>query len=455
MTAPVLPVLVVALAGCSSPDPGAPSPAPAAPAFEPPPIQRLDRDPGPAPDTSPDSRTLVFFVADTVRADRLSACGHHRPTSPVLEGLVAEGAQLRCDGISPGSWTVPAHASFLSGRAVWEHGAHRYDSVQGDCATVYEEAPVGTLTASTWLHTLQDQGWRTVCLTENKAVSDAFGLTGGCGTWVQLHKRADLLDPAHSLAALAGEALAAEDPRPLALFVNVMDAHRRLAEIPEGHPFLPAQPHPALDESWDELRDEPEGPLRARYDDLYDHGVWRADQKLGQVLALARQHRPDGLRLVVTSDHGEMLGEGGFVSHGNGVWDPLIRVPIAAVGFDTQLPEGPLSTALLHDLVLDQPLDGPGPVAVSTANPFWSERFGGGWASQVEAVRYEVGRRVTCRDAGCVEEAPPFAVDGPTATVEDAPLAALQSGLPRALDCAAIQDHDAQQALLRELGYIE
>ena len=40
---------------------------------------------------SPDRPAVVFIVMDTVRSDRLSACGHDRPTSPTLDALVAEG----------------------------------------------------------------------------------------------------------------------------------------------------------------------------------------------------------------------------------------------------------------------------------------------------------------------------------------------------------------------------
>ena len=416
---------------------------------------QIHRDPGPAEGAVPDPRTLIFFVYDTIRADRVSVCGYERPTTPILESLSQDGAQVSCQGISTGSWTVPAHASFFAGLAAWEHKANGYASVAGDCAIDYDGSLMGALDAPTFLGQLQQQGWRTVCLTENRVVSDTFGLTQGCGTWVQTHKWADKHDPDNSTLAFAERALSAPDPRPLLLFVNVMDAHRRLDEVPEGHPWLPRQPPLHYDEDWPALLADPTGPLRTRYEDLYDHGVWKADGKLGRILDLARRHRPEGLRVLATSDHGEMLGEGGFVSHGNGVWDPLVRVPVVAAGFETPLPPGPFSLALLYHLVMGEALEGPPPVAVTTPSEYWADRFPPGWADQIEVVRYEGGTRVSCRDQGCWRQQAPYAVEDSGERVDAPEVVALRQGFPTTLDCASLGDLDARLELLRELGYIE
>ena len=68
-------------------------------------------------------RDVVFVVLDNVRADHLSLCGYERPTSPNLEAFAAT-AWSSCEAVVPGSWTVPSHASFLTGLEVAHHGAH-------------------------------------------------------------------------------------------------------------------------------------------------------------------------------------------------------------------------------------------------------------------------------------------------------------------------------------------
>ena len=69
----------------------------------------------------------VLVILDTVRADHTSVCGYERPTTPVLEQLVADGASVNCNAWAPGSWTLPSHASFFTGLEVPDHQAHLVD----------------------------------------------------------------------------------------------------------------------------------------------------------------------------------------------------------------------------------------------------------------------------------------------------------------------------------------
>ena len=78
--------------------------------------QAASRASGPLPPAG--SPNVLLIVLDTVRADRLSIYGYHRPTTPTLVRL-AEGG-IRFDGaraIPP--WTRMSHARFFSGR--WPH----------------------------------------------------------------------------------------------------------------------------------------------------------------------------------------------------------------------------------------------------------------------------------------------------------------------------------------------
>ena len=66
---------------------------------------------------------VVFVVLDTVRADRLSTYGYGKPTTPFLEKLATEATLFEM-AVSPGVWTVPAHASMFTGLSVREHKAN-------------------------------------------------------------------------------------------------------------------------------------------------------------------------------------------------------------------------------------------------------------------------------------------------------------------------------------------
>ena len=75
-------------------------------------------------DLEPATRPNVLFIVwDTVRADHLSLYGYPRPTSPRLDAFAA-GAVVYERAISPGMWTLPAHASMFTGLPGTSHGAN-------------------------------------------------------------------------------------------------------------------------------------------------------------------------------------------------------------------------------------------------------------------------------------------------------------------------------------------
>ena len=308
-----------------------------------------------AVDAAP-GETRILVVLDTVRADRLSACGYERPTSPVLAGL--DGA-LTCEAIAPGSWTLPSHASYFTNTELPEHGAH---SVVGGqemgLATAETVRPLsGDLT--TLAERFQERGYQALSVSGNPVVSDDSGLTRGFD-----HARAPELF-GEQFGARQVEAVRdalrhdAVPDKPLFLFVNIADAHMPWWEVPSGLDWVP--PRDAL--SWSGNTywvDFFSGDLAEReaflahLGDVYDYGVWRADETLGQVLTVVREYGwwTQDTRLVITSDHGEFLGEHDLIDHGHYVYEENTQVPVF-VSPAVELPTGPVSARIVHDLVLD------------------------------------------------------------------------------------------------------
>ncbi len=68
------------------------------------------------------SPNILVIVVDTLRADHLSGYGYFRATSPNLDRTAQQGV-LFDSAFSASSWTLPSHASLLTGRYPHEHGA--------------------------------------------------------------------------------------------------------------------------------------------------------------------------------------------------------------------------------------------------------------------------------------------------------------------------------------------
>jgi hypothetical protein len=118
--------------------------------------------------------------------------------------------------------------------------------------------------------------------------------------------------------------------------------------------------------------------------DAYDYAVWRSDATFGRVIQIlrARGLGLESYRLVVTSDHGEFLGEHDLLSHAIFTYEPDTRVPLvfassAAAEQRGGFPE-PIAALAAHDLALDGALrDRRRPVrAVGYPDALMGELFG-------------------------------------------------------------------------------
>ena len=371
---------------------------------------------GPEPPARPPDVLLV--VVDTLRADRVSAYGHERRTTPMLDELARNGVLFE-DVTAPGSWTWPSHASLFTGEPPWVHEAHFTEKAEG-VSMGWLELSVGTMRAD--LPTLAERfdraGYRTVLVTENPWLGSQYGLARGFET---------VLDPseAHPLQETVPALLAAEDDRPVFLFVNIFDAHQPTQAYPVPwmakheatlaeetapdwlRPFLGRSaglpevdllegPDPAFhqsDEAWHrgEIEIPPEGFELLL--DLYDANVQRADYDLNTVVKAWNAAGRSGV-VAVTSDHGEYFGEHDLLFHCRTAYTEVLQVPLVLAGPGLEAGarvSTPVEGVELHDALLElaglaegssllaKARGGPaGPVrAVAYRDPGYAERVGG------------------------------------------------------------------------------
>ncbi|MBT8206634.1 MAG: sulfatase-like hydrolase/transferase, partial [Acidimicrobiia bacterium] len=278
--------------------------------------------------------TVIFVVMDTLRADRTSLCGYEHPITPKLEELVERGATFACNSHSPSTWTLPSHATFFTGLGPEDHQAGSGGNTKG--MTWGSVTPLGPR-LPTLAEEMAARGYQTLLLSGNPVVGERMGLTRGFDHAVVARSYPEMHD--HRLAdrlKLILQYLALDPDRPLFAFINIADPHAPWRGIPKGLGFLPARPPMMIDpgrarfESGEMGEEEAEAWL-SHLSDVYDYSVLRADRSLTQVLeALEAEGWLDAeYRLVITSDHGEYLGEHRLVEHGRPYfYEPVTRVPL-------------------------------------------------------------------------------------------------------------------------------
>jgi hypothetical protein len=414
---------------------------------------------------------VALIVLDTVRADHLSLCGYPRPTSPVLDELARERASWSCDAYTPETWTLPSHASFFTGVPVPEHGANY--SAEGEQLLWGARVLPLDERLPTLAELMGRAGYRSVAISGNPVISDETGLTRGFDVALRARRFGELYGD--RLIRLVDETLAQEPAdAPLFLFVNIADAHHPWPGIPGDVDWLPARAGlgyaiKAADSPWrrymaGELDREQADALIAHHTDLYDWGIRRADATLGAVLALLEQQGRlrGGHRIVITSDHGEFLGQHGLTGHCCYPYEAVTRVPfllLSSAG-PLELPR-PLAALHAHHLLRDGRLPDAGGIVSSVGYPSANlARHVGRFGRELSVALWQ-GREkllwVDGRVSRYALERDPHELEPLDASGH--PLSARLEALAQSVRLAAAPsaEPDADEALrhLEALGYVE
>jgi len=286
-----------------------------------------------APATGDPRPSVLLVVIDTLRADAVSVYGHVQDTTPHFDALAAGGLWYS-HAFAPSPWTLPSHASILTGLAIDRHSV----GIGGRMAL---PDAVETLAER-----LSNAGYQTAGFSENPLVSAGFGMDQGFDQFAAVtidDVMRETQEPGSSdfdVVAQVRRFLSDRDStRPYFVFVNLFDPHSPY-ENRELNRFVP----PALENraTWTPRRLRrspyficsrlPEADDLAILRGLYLGDVAEVDRKLGEIAAVAREASRDQLIVVATADHGEQFGERRLLDHEFTVRAQALRVPLAVYG---------------------------------------------------------------------------------------------------------------------------
>jgi arylsulfatase A-like enzyme len=279
-----------------------------------------------APETRP---AIVLITLDTTRADHLSCYGYPRKTCPNLDRLAAESLVFE-KAISPATWTLPAHASLFTGKFAATHGVCKaIDGVLNLVVSDYGPEAVNHYRAHPMAageHTLamllRDAGYRTSAVVAGPWLKRVFGMDRGFEEYDDNNIETVNARPADQVTDRAIELLSEPCRQPRFLFLNYFDAH---------FPYQPPKEFTQLYSSsdLDGRRPGAQSSVDARTNLLYDAEIRFMDQHLGRLFEeLKRLGIYDDAWIIVTADHGEMLGEHGVMGHPGVVYQEAVHIPL-------------------------------------------------------------------------------------------------------------------------------
>ena len=279
----------------------------------------------------PETKGVIVISIDTLRADRLGCYGYERPTSPFLDSFATTGTLFET-ATTQSPWTLPAHASMLTGRFPHHTGVvTEADRLPGDVptlASILDAAGfvTGAIVNSHWLS--ENQGLARGFLSfrfHRETVKSSRGL-------LIVNKGKTITDEAIAWLDRHGK-------KPFFLFLHYYDVHSSYHPDAD-HRRLFVRPYEGkADGSTGQLMAVRQGTLRYSADDarhisdLYDAEIHQLDIQLGRLLAHLRELGIDGTTCVaITSDHGEEFMEHGRVLHGQTMFDEVLRIPLILGG---------------------------------------------------------------------------------------------------------------------------
>jgi arylsulfatase A-like enzyme len=279
---------------------------------------------GPSPGEAGVSRPdIVLIVLDTVRRDRLSAYGYERNTSPEFDALASKSRRYT-DAHATGAWTVPSHASVFTGLYAASHGAT-------------QETTLLAQGLETLAETLSGAGYETAAITGNAMINRERGFDQGFEHYRESWRKVKKVnrDPVtvEWVKAFLGER---KRNRPYFLFVNLIGAHTPFDSCGlRCGKFGESLGGGIVDSDWLSVyrgRRNLSAEQLERLQRLYDAEIAEVDRNLGQILRALEDYYADKLAgdplLIVTSDHGENIGDHGHVNHVFSLHETTVAIPL-------------------------------------------------------------------------------------------------------------------------------
>ena len=291
---------------------------------------------------------VIFVSVDTLAARHLSCYGYPRTTTPNIDRFARE-AVLFEDCIANASWTAPSYLSQLSGLYP---NAHHLDAPGVTDPQAWE---TNHLAASRWTlaEALRAGGYATAAWIDNPWVSEAMGMAQGFDLFDTSAAAIFLTDPDGGFAHIAPRARAWMNATkgPFFAFLQPMDPHGPYVtrwryrgrfdgdglydeelERPVGHEqihvfgvvpqYVAEGEHTGGGPLPDAMRTTPIA-------NAYDEKIAEVDDAFGELLAfLDRRGLLDTSIVVLSSDHGEAVGQHEYwFDHGT-LYDEVLRVPL-------------------------------------------------------------------------------------------------------------------------------
>ncbi|MEO8499683.1 MAG: sulfatase [Vicinamibacteria bacterium] len=287
------------------------------------------------PPLAPKERPPVILITiDTLRPDHMSVYNYSRATTPHMASWAAKGAVFE-QAYTYWPKTRGSFVAIMTGKTAGESGySPRHPELHAFNPTLAE--------------TLQKEGYDTAAFVDNANVASSLGFSRGFKTYVEMWEDASLKDEVARTEAITKRGIEYVRSRGAAdgffLWLHYVNPHAPYTPPPPFDTAFTERPRSdrtlrvvdgffgGVSRQWAEAM--PGKTRLSDYVNAYDGEIAYADSQIDQVLeAFDRAGVLRRATLILTSDHGESLGEHDYYfDHGANLFDPVQRIPFIVLG---------------------------------------------------------------------------------------------------------------------------
>jgi choline-sulfatase len=267
---------------------------------------------------------VFIWMVDTLRADKVHAYNPKtRVETPNYDAFAADSTRFEWAQV-PGTWSLPSHASLLTGVYPTVHKATAHEAkLSKDVAFIAED--------------MKKKGFKTAIFSSNGYVSGKWGFQRGWDAYRNFI-RENLPNGADYLWKTAKTWMLQNQQKPEFAYLATIEPHvaytpkaeylKKYWNKPYKGPLKPALTGVQLGSVGSgklKLNDNDKAYLEA----LHDGEITQSDAVFATFIAdLKAANLYDRSVVIVVSDHGDEFGEHGRFGHGHSVYQELTHVPL-------------------------------------------------------------------------------------------------------------------------------
>ena len=262
---------------------------------------------------------VLIILLDAARADHFGVYGYKRNTTPNIDKL-SQKSLIFSNCYSEAAYTLASTATLLTGLPPDSHDVlFKFRKLSAHVTTLAQ--------------LFNKKGYFTACISANPFMSKIYNLDSGFEECIELFTgkkqvmAEQFINPFEKLITVT-------EKRPFFIYLHLREPHNPFSMPP---PFLGtfqkkySQQSPQLrkESSLIYKSKQPSQKELQLLTDFYDENIFYADFVVGKLLALLKKYRIfDKTIKIITSDHGEGLGEHGLIGHNVVLYKEGIHIPL-------------------------------------------------------------------------------------------------------------------------------